>query len=120
MEDVSVAPPEYASPDVEVDSDTIGQVDQLWVTVVWNDPVNLMSYVSWVFQNYFGYSQEKAEKLMMAIHKEGRAAVSHGPREKYGDRHRGNARIRPLGDVREGRISGNGLQTQRFLCDCPA
>jgi ATP-dependent Clp protease adaptor protein ClpS len=52
-----------------------------WVTLVWNDPVNLMSYVSYVFQSYFGYSRAKAEKLMRQVHEEGRAVVSTGNRE---------------------------------------
>lgn len=56
--------------------------DTPWVTLVWNDPVNLMSYVTWVFQTHFGYSRAKAEKLMMDVHTEGRAVVSSGTREK--------------------------------------
>lgn len=63
-------------------TDISSQIDAPWVTIVWNDPVNLMSYVSWVFQNYFGYSKEHAEKLMMQVHTEGRAVVSRGTREK--------------------------------------
>ena len=57
-------------------------LDVPWITLVWNDPVNLMSYVTYVFQSYFGYSREKAEKLMMDVHTKGRAVVSTGPREK--------------------------------------
>ncbi len=53
-----------------------------WVTIVWDDPVNLMSYVTWVFQKLFGYSRDKAEKLMMDVHNKGKAVVSTGPREK--------------------------------------
>ncbi|WP_454294098.1 ATP-dependent Clp protease adapter ClpS [Salana multivorans] len=53
-----------------------------WRTVVWNDPVNLMSYVSYVFRTHFGYSAEKAETLMLAVHHEGRAIVSSGSRER--------------------------------------
>ncbi len=53
-----------------------------WVTIVWNDPINLMSYVSYVFRSYFGYSREKADKLMMDVHQEGRAVVSAGSREE--------------------------------------
>jgi len=53
-----------------------------WVTIVWNDPVNLMSYVSWVFRSYFGHSQRKADKLMLQVHEEGRAVVSDGSREE--------------------------------------
>ncbi len=53
-----------------------------WRTVVWNDPVNLMSYVSLVFRRYFGYSRAVAEKLMMQVHQEGRAVVSRGAREQ--------------------------------------
>ena len=56
--------------------------DTPWVTLVWNDPVNLMSYVTWVFQTHFGYPCAKAEKLMMDVHTEGRAVVSSGTREK--------------------------------------
>ena len=55
--------------------------DLPWVTIVWNDPVNLMSYVTYVFQTYFGYSLEKAEKLMLDVHQKGKAVVSNGPRE---------------------------------------
>lgn len=53
-----------------------------WVTIVWNDPVNLMSYVTYVFRSYFGYSKKKAEKLMMQVHEEGRSVVSSGSREE--------------------------------------
>ena len=53
-----------------------------WVTVVWNDPVNLMSYVTYVFQTYFGYDKPKAEKLMMEVHSDGRSVVSAGSREE--------------------------------------
>src|SRR3954467_12883196 len=56
--------------------------DRPWVTIVWDDPVNLMSYVTWVFQKLFGYSKEKAEKLMMDVHHKGRAIVSSGARER--------------------------------------
>lgn len=52
-----------------------------WVTLVWNDPVNLMSYVSYVFRSYFGFSRAKAEQLMLQVHHEGRAVVSTGNRE---------------------------------------
>ncbi|MGL4173583.1 MAG: ATP-dependent Clp protease adapter ClpS [Actinomycetota bacterium] len=57
-----------------------------WVTLVWNDPVNLMSYVTYVFRTYFGYSKEKAEKLMLDVHHKGRAAVAHGAKEEM-ERH---------------------------------
>ncbi|MDP8958958.1 MAG: ATP-dependent Clp protease adapter ClpS [Actinomycetota bacterium] len=53
-----------------------------WQVVVWNDPVNLMSYVVHVFRKLFGYSKEKATRLMLQVHHEGRAVVSSGPREK--------------------------------------
>jgi ATP-dependent Clp protease adaptor protein ClpS len=56
--------------------------DLPWVTLVWNDPVNLMSYVTFVFQTYFGYQRKKAETLMRDVHEKGRAAVSHGSREE--------------------------------------
>jgi ATP-dependent Clp protease adaptor protein ClpS len=56
--------------------------DRPWIVVVWNDPINLMSYVTYVFQKLFGYPREKAHKLMLQVHHEGRALVSSGPREK--------------------------------------
>ncbi|HVV77804.1 MAG TPA: ATP-dependent Clp protease adapter ClpS [Mycobacteriales bacterium] len=56
--------------------------DKPWVTIVWNDPVNLMSYVTWVFQKLFGYSVDKATALMLDVHQKGRAAVSSGSREQ--------------------------------------
>jgi ATP-dependent Clp protease adaptor protein ClpS len=56
--------------------------DRPWVTIVWNDPVNLMSYVTYVFQKLFGYSREKATKLMLDVHHKGRAVVSNGSREQ--------------------------------------
>lgn len=53
-----------------------------WMTIVWDDPVNLMSYVTYVFSTYFKYPRERAEKLMMQVHTEGRAVVSDGTREE--------------------------------------
>ncbi|PQZ92369.1 ATP-dependent Clp protease adapter ClpS [Arthrobacter sp. MYb227] len=58
------------------------QVDQPYVLIVWNDPVNLMSYVSYVFRSYFGYSETRAEELMMQVHQQGRSVVASGNREK--------------------------------------
>ncbi len=52
-----------------------------WVTIVWDDPVNLMSYVTHVFVNYFHYTKRKAERLMLQVHTEGKAIVSSGSRE---------------------------------------
>ncbi|MGN6428865.1 MAG: ATP-dependent Clp protease adapter ClpS [Leifsonia sp.] len=57
-----------------------------WVTIVWNDPVNLMSYVTHVFQSYFGYPRAEAERLMMLVHTEGKAVVATGTREEM-ERH---------------------------------
>ncbi len=53
-----------------------------WVTIVWNDPVNLMTYVTYILQKLFGYSLEKATQLMLQVHHEGRAVVSAGSREE--------------------------------------
>jgi ATP-dependent Clp protease adaptor protein ClpS len=53
-----------------------------WIVIVWNDPVNLMTYVTFVFQKLFGYSRAKATKLMLQVHNEGRAVVAAGTREK--------------------------------------
>ncbi|MGJ9413380.1 ATP-dependent Clp protease adapter ClpS [Aeromicrobium sp. CF4.19] len=62
------------------------ELEKPWVTIVWNDPVNLMSYVSYVFRNYFGYTEEKADELMLAVHHDGKAVVSSGSREEM-ERH---------------------------------
>jgi ATP-dependent Clp protease adaptor protein ClpS len=70
---------------VEVDrpaGDQDLEPDVPWVVIVWNDPINLMSYVAYVFQKLFGYSREKATRLMLDVHEKGRAAVSHGSKEK--------------------------------------
>lgn len=56
--------------------------DKPWQTVVWNDPVNLMSYVTYVFQKLFGYSRDKATRLMLDVHHKGKAIVSSGTKEK--------------------------------------
>jgi ATP-dependent Clp protease adaptor protein ClpS len=69
---------------VEVQQPMTGEetaLDAPWVTVVWNDPVNLMTYVTYVFQRVFGYPKPKAEKLMLDVHHKGRAVVSSGTRE---------------------------------------
>jgi len=68
--------------ETHVEADEVPQTDRPWVTVVWNDPVNLMSYVTWVLQKLFGYSREKAERLMLDVQQKGRAIVSSGPRER--------------------------------------
>jgi ATP-dependent Clp protease adaptor protein ClpS len=62
--------------------DEVNDPDRPWVAIVWNDPINLMSYVTWVFQSLFGYSKEKANRLMLDVHQKGRAAVSTGAREQ--------------------------------------
>jgi len=58
------------------------ELDRVWVVVVWNDPINLMSYVTYVFQRLFGYPRPKAHRLMLQVHNEGKAAVAHGSRER--------------------------------------
>jgi ATP-dependent Clp protease adaptor protein ClpS len=66
----------------EPDIDESRQEDRPWIVIVWNDPINLMSYVTFVFQKLFGYPKAKAEKLMLDVHEKGRAVVSSGPKEK--------------------------------------
>jgi len=73
---MSVAPAEVARPDL------VEEVDTPWITIVWNDPVNLMSYVTFVFMEYFKYDRAKAERLMMDVHEKGRAVVSSGSRDE--------------------------------------
>ena len=75
---MTTAPLEVQEPDV----DDVTVTDKPWIVVVWNDPVNLMSYVVFVFQKLFGFSREKATRLMLEVHQDGRAVVSDGPREK--------------------------------------
>ncbi len=75
---MTTAPTELERPDVDESATT----DTPWITIVWNDPVNLMSYVTYVLQSHFGYSRAKAEKLMMQVHQDGRSVVSSGSREE--------------------------------------
>lgn len=75
-----------AGPQTTVEPDILSrpvvQQDIPWVTIVWNDPVNLMSYVTYVFQTYFGYSREKATTLMLEVHEKGKSVVATGSREE--------------------------------------
>lgn len=63
------------------ESAPVDLTDSPWVTIVWDDPVNLMTYVTYVFQKLFGYSEPHATKLMLQVHHEGKAVVSAGSRE---------------------------------------
>jgi ATP-dependent Clp protease adaptor protein ClpS len=72
------APVEVERPDV----DEVTDLDTPWIVLVWNDPINLMSYVTFVFQKLFGYSREKATSLMLDVHEKGRAVVANGTRER--------------------------------------
>jgi ATP-dependent Clp protease adaptor protein ClpS len=72
----ATAPAELRRP---ADDEAI-ETDIPWIVIVWNDPINLMSYVTWVFQTLFGYPREKAERLMMDVHTKGKAVVSSGTR----------------------------------------
>ncbi len=75
---------------VETEPDTMGgthpdesfSTEKPWLVIVWNDPINLMSFVTFVFQKLFGYSKEKATRLMLDVHHKGRAVVSSGTRER--------------------------------------
>jgi len=64
------------------DADVLADPDRPWLTIVWNDPINLMSYVTHVFMTVFGYPKPKAEKLMLDVHHRGKAVVSSGTRER--------------------------------------
>lgn len=66
----------------QADAGTSAQPDRPWITIVWNDPINLMSYVTHVFMTVFGYPKAKAEKLMLDVHHRGKAVVSSGTRER--------------------------------------
>ena len=70
------------APVIVPDTDEDLDIDRPWQVVVWNDPVNTMSYVVYVFRKLFGYDEMKATDLMLQVHFEGRAIVSDGPREQ--------------------------------------
>jgi len=74
----STTPTEVDEPDV----DDVVDVERPWVVIVWNDPINLMDYVTFVFQKLFGYSRETATRLMLDVHYKGKAVVSQGSRDK--------------------------------------
>lgn len=78
MSTPTLTPEQTQKADVAPDVDA----DVPWVTIVWNDPINLMDYVTYVFQQIFGYSKQKATKLMLDVHEKGRAVVSSGGREE--------------------------------------
>jgi ATP-dependent Clp protease adaptor protein ClpS len=73
---------QVAEPDLDQQVDAVPDHDTPWIVLVWNDPINLMSYVSFVFQKLFGYSKDKADLLMLDVHEKGRAVVSTGSRER--------------------------------------
>ena len=75
---MTVAPQRVDRPSTDEEHETAG----VWQVVVWNDPVNLMSYVVWVLRKLFGHSEAEATRLMLQVHHEGRAIVSSGPLEK--------------------------------------
>jgi ATP-dependent Clp protease adaptor protein ClpS len=79
-----VEAPAEAEPtgDVRTIADESQLTDRPWLVIVWNDPINLMSFVTFVLQKLFGYSKEKATKLMLDVHTKGRAVVSSGTRER--------------------------------------
>ena len=70
----------------ELGTDVLLELGSPWITIVWNDPVNLMSYVTYVFESYFGFPRREAKRLMMLVHNEGKAVVATGTREEM-ERH---------------------------------
>lgn len=80
--DGAVSAPSPVEVDPTVTPDEVTRPAKPWVTIVWNDPVNLMSYVTFVFRKHFGYDKVKAEKLMMEVHRDGKSVVSTGGREE--------------------------------------
>jgi len=67
---------------IEEDIEAIYSAEKPWITIVWDDPVNLMSYVTYVLMELFGFTKEKATELMLKVHNEGKAVVSTGSREE--------------------------------------
>ena len=78
MSQVVEAPVEIQEPS----SEDVPLDERPWVVIVWNDPINLMSYVTFVLQKLFGYDLEKATALMLDVHEKGRAVVASGSREQ--------------------------------------
>jgi ATP-dependent Clp protease adaptor protein ClpS len=74
----TTSPVEVEEPDVDV----VVDADIPWIVIVWNDPINLMTYVTFVFRKLFGYSQAHAQELMLKVHYEGRAVVAGGTQER--------------------------------------
>ena len=89
-----VLPATRETPGVSTETET--QIDRLWNVIVWNDPINLMTYVTFVFQRLFGYSLEIATRLMLEVHHQGRSIVATVEREKA--------------EYFAGRLHGYGLQ----------
>ncbi|WP_285746894.1 ATP-dependent Clp protease adapter ClpS [Lentzea sp. NBRC 105346] len=75
-------PVEHERTQVEPTGAETAAEDRPWQTVVWNDPVNLMSYVTYVFQKLFGFSRDRATKLMLDVHHKGKAIVTSGTKDK--------------------------------------
>jgi len=73
-----IAPTRVDRPEVEEDV----APDRPWIIIVWNDPINLMSYVTFVLQKLFGYPRPKAHKLMMEVHTLGKSVVFSGAQER--------------------------------------
>ncbi len=83
MERVTTATPDTVPrTDGDLREEEATAADRPWVTIVWDDPINLMSYVTYVFQQLFGFPKSKAEKLMMDVHQTGKAVVTAGTREE--------------------------------------
>ncbi len=76
------AAPTRVEPGLDHETKEVTDLERPWLVVVWNDPINLMSYVTYVFQKLFGYTLEKATQLMLDVHHKGRAVVASGPRER--------------------------------------
>jgi ATP-dependent Clp protease adaptor protein ClpS len=84
LEDTHTSTSTNTNEQIERDETTV--LGTPWVTIVWNDPVNLMSYVTYVFRSYFGFPEAEAERLMLQVHNDGRAVVATGTREEM-ERH---------------------------------
>ncbi|PFG19998.1 ATP-dependent Clp protease adaptor protein ClpS [Serinibacter salmoneus] len=78
----ATAPSPLQESETEADTRPYARPSRGWRTVVWDDPVNLMSYVTYVFRAHFGFPRERAEELMLRVHHEGRAVVARGDRER--------------------------------------
>lgn len=79
----ATAPPKVR-PAIErhAETDSASQLEPGYLVICWDDPVNLMDYVTHVFQVVFGWERKKAEKHMLEVHNQGKSVLARESLEK--------------------------------------